>query len=105
MYYSASRLCMCNDRSPRNGRPAPQAEQPRLVPKVTLRILCHFANVLSVVLHKSFLPIAGDRAGGRGEFRLPVHQQVPADLGLLWIQLDDRSLEHAVAVDAAWVDR
>ena len=58
---------MCNDRSPRNGRPAPQAEQPRLVPNVTLRILCHFANVLSVVLHKSFLPIAGDRAGGRGD--------------------------------------
>src|SRR5215813_5330812 len=36
--------------------------------------------------------------------RLAVDQQIPADLCLLRIQFDDRALEHAVAVDAAWVD-
>src|SRR5260370_40658721 len=41
---------------------------------------------------------------GDGAVGLTVHQQVPRYLRLLGIQFDDRSLEHAVAVDAAWVD-
>jgi len=108
---------MCNARNPDEGEPGcatPLSDRRRCRPgkggsvrydAYTLSLPeCAVTDVVQVVALHLGEGAAAVEDPGRDMASLAVHQQVPADFRLLDIQLDDRALEHSIAVDAAGVE-